>query len=72
MEVPMAKDVVSAPVPARERLERRLAEINAEIRAYPQPIARCDAQLGGLVDERAHVRAELEALEGARQAKSMK
>ncbi len=38
-----------------QELRARLAEINAEIRAYPQPIARCDAQLGGLVDERSRL-----------------
>jgi hypothetical protein len=69
MEAPMAKSVGSLPVPSRERLATRLAEINAEIRAYPQPIARCDAQLGGLVEERDRVRAELAALEAARHAK---
>jgi len=47
---------------ARERLTRRLRELNEEIRAYPQPIARCDAQLGGLVEERAKVHAEIERL----------
>lgn len=60
----MAKGVGNS----KERLVRRLAEINAEIRGYPQPIARCDAQLGGLVEERSRIRAELEALEGTRQA----
>jgi chromosome segregation ATPase len=54
---------------ARTRLAARLREINAEIRAYPQPIARCDAQLGGLVEERAKLHAELEAL-GAEQPDS--
>jgi hypothetical protein len=48
---------------ARARLGAKLDEINAEIRAYPQPISRCDAQLGGLVEERARIRAELQALE---------
>ena len=48
---------------ARERLRSRLALINEEIRGYPQPIARCDAQLGGLVEERAQVRAELDDIE---------
>ena len=48
---------------ARERLRARLAALNGEIRDYPQPIARCDAQLGGLVEERARVRAELDELE---------
>jgi ABC-type phosphate transport system auxiliary subunit len=47
----------------RSRLATRLQQINAEIRDYPQPIARCDAQLGGLVEERASIQAELEALE---------
>lgn len=48
---------------ACEQLRARLAALNGEIRDYPQPIARCDAQLGGLVEERARVRAELDALE---------
>jgi hypothetical protein len=48
---------------ARERLRARLALLNAEIREYPQPIARCDAQLGGLVEERARLRAELDDLD---------
>ena len=48
---------------ARERLRARLALLNAEIRDYPQPIARCDAQLGGLVEERARLRAEIDDLD---------
>ncbi len=47
---------------ARARLNRRLAELNEEIRAYPQPIARCDAQLGGLVEERVRIHEELDRL----------
>ena len=47
---------------ARARLQQRLRELNEEIRAYPQPIARCDAQLGGFVEERARVRAQIERL----------
>ena len=46
--------------PARESLLARLAEINEEIAHYPQPIARCDAQLGGLLEERLRLRAQLE------------
>jgi hypothetical protein len=48
---------------ARDELRVRLMDLNAEIRAYPQPIARCDAQLGGLVEERARVKSALEELE---------
>jgi chromosome segregation ATPase len=47
---------------ARARLEERLRAVNAEIRDYPQPIARCDAQLGGLLEERSRLRAELDGL----------
>jgi cell division protein FtsB len=47
----------------REQLLARLSELNAEIRDYPQPIARCDAQLGGLVEERERLRAELKLLQ---------
>ena len=46
----------------RARLAQRLRELNEEIRAYPQPNARCDAQLGGLVEERARIHAEIERL----------
>jgi hypothetical protein len=49
----------------KSQLLERLRRINEEIRAYPQPIARCDAQLGGLVEERLQIHQELEALEGA-------
>jgi hypothetical protein len=31
---------------------QRLDEVNAEIRNYPAPIARCDEQLAALLDER--------------------
>ena len=47
---------------SRAQLERRLEEINAELRDYPQPIARCDAQLGGLLEERSRIRAQLDEL----------
>ena len=36
----------------RGYLERRRAVLNDEIRRYPTPIARCDEQLGGLIEER--------------------
>jgi chromosome segregation ATPase len=44
-------------------LKLRLREINDEIAHYPQPIARCDAQLGGLLEERTRLHAELEELQ---------
>lgn len=52
-----------ALIPSRAQLERRLREINAEIQDYPQPIARCDAQLGGLLEERSRIRAQLDMLQ---------
>jgi hypothetical protein len=36
-------------------LERRLEELNREIRSYPTPIARCDDQLAGLLEERSKI-----------------
>ena len=36
----------------RAQLERRIAELNAQIRHYPAPIARCDEQLTALIEER--------------------
>jgi chorismate mutase len=41
-------------------LERRIAELNAEIRHYPTPIARCDEQLSALIEERASLLKQLE------------
>jgi len=40
-------------------LERRVAELNAEIRRYPAPIARCDEQLTALLEERSRLLSEL-------------
>jgi len=40
--------------------ERKLAELNDEIRNYPGPIARCDQHLPALLEERARLMAELE------------
>jgi hypothetical protein len=41
------------------RLREEEARLNAEVRAYPTPIARCDAQLPGLLEERRQVGAAL-------------
>jgi hypothetical protein len=47
----------------RDQLHAKLAEVNDEIRHYPQPIARCDVQLGGLHEERARLNEALQWLE---------
>ena len=44
-------------------LEARSAALNDEISRYPGPIARCDAQLAGLLEERARLACLLAALE---------
>ena len=44
----------------RVELEKRLAESSEEIRNYPTPIARCDEQLTGLLEERAKIIKSLE------------
>jgi hypothetical protein len=36
----------------RAELLQRIAQLSAEIRHYPTPIARCDEQLTALIDER--------------------
>jgi hypothetical protein len=41
-------------------LQKKLAELNQEIRHYPGPIARCDQQLAALLEERARLLAETE------------
>ena len=46
----------------QRELTARIDELNVEISAYPGPIARCDAQLAGLLEERSRLRAELENL----------
>ena len=45
-------------------LEARLAKLAEEIRTYPTPIAGCDAQLAGLLEERALIQAALQDLGG--------
>lgn len=46
----------------RTEVEQRIGSLNAEISRYPGPIARCDAQLGGLLEERARLQRLAEAL----------
>ena len=48
---------------ARARLRAALAAIDAELRAYPTPVAGCDAQYNHLLARRRQVRAALNALE---------
>jgi hypothetical protein len=47
----------------RAELERRIAELSAEIRAYPTPIARCDLHLPALIEERALLISRLNSIE---------
>jgi hypothetical protein len=47
----------------RQELEARLAELSDEIRHYPTPIARCDVQLTELIERRARIVRQLEALD---------
>ena len=44
----------------------RIQNINQEISRYPGPIARCDAQLGGLLEERSRLMHLAEALKDFR------
>jgi chorismate mutase len=46
----------------REYLERRVELLNEEVRNYPTPIARCDDQLTGLLEQRAGAAAQLQRL----------
>ncbi len=47
----------------RDRLRTRKELIDAEIRNYPTPISRCDAQFNHLLDERARLSQALERLD---------
>ncbi len=51
---------------SRQALEQRFAELSAEIRHYPTPIARCDEQLLDLLERRSQVLAELNSIEDRR------
>ena len=46
----------------RAALEARRRQLDAEIRAYPTPIPRCDAQFNALMEERGRIVRELESL----------
>ena len=46
----------------RIRLEARRRRLDEEIRAYPTPIPRCDAQFNHLFEQRARIVAAIEAL----------
>jgi hypothetical protein len=48
---------------ARAYLERRIEQLNEEVRHYPGPIARCDDQLTGLLEQRSSALAQLQRLE---------
>jgi hypothetical protein len=43
----------------RTELEHRIDQLSREIRSYPTPIARCDEQLSGLIEERSRLLNEL-------------
>ena len=47
----------------RQELQRRIAELSDQIRHYPTPIARCDLHLPALLEERAALIEQLEALD---------
>jgi hypothetical protein len=47
----------------RRELEARLRQLNEEIRAYPQPIARCDVQLGALIEQRSEIAQAIAAVD---------
>ena len=55
---------MNAEIPSPAALREALAKLDAEIRAYPTPIPRCDAQFNGLLEERSEVVRRLEELAG--------
>ena len=48
----------------KAQIEKRIAGLNAEIRHYPTPIARCDEQLTALIEERSRLLNELQKPSG--------
>jgi len=53
----------------RRRLEEEKRRLDAEIREYPTPIPRCDAQFNHLFERRAEIVRELERLDSAMPAR---
>jgi uncharacterized small protein (DUF1192 family) len=53
---------------SKAELQQRIAELSEEIRSYPTPIARCDLHLPALLEERARLLAQLNTLDGERDA----
>jgi len=54
----------------KAHLERRCAQLNEEVRAYPTPIARCDEQLTRLIEERARAVEQLKLVADADPARA--
>ena len=48
----------------RAELLQRIEQLSLEIRHYPTPIARCDVQLTGLIEERSRLLNELKMPNG--------
>jgi len=48
----------------RAELTERIEQLSLEIRHYPTPIARCDEQLTGLIEERSRLLNELKQPSG--------
>lgn len=48
----------------RAELLQRIEQLSQEIRHYPTPIARCDEQLTGLIEERSRLLNELQKPNG--------
>jgi hypothetical protein len=44
---------------SKKILEEKISALSGEIRHYPTPIARCDEQLPGLIEERSRLLGEL-------------
>jgi hypothetical protein len=62
---PRLGPIISALSELKIYLERRTLELNAEVRAYPTPIARCDDQLPKLLEQRSRAHQQLGLTTGA-------
>jgi hypothetical protein len=47
----------------QRHLERRVAQLNAEISHYPTPIARCDQHLAALLEQRSALYAQVQRMD---------
>ncbi len=65
LSTPSPQTVAALGAALQARLRHRARQLMDEVRRYPGPIARCDEQLGALLEQRSNVYQVLDRLERA-------